>query len=116
MPTLEKLAASSNIDIDLLESQFSLMNSKYGKAKTTAGADQTQVKSPGLKSGDKKQEVVQKKKKKRKVILPKNYNPNVQPDPERWIPLRERSYYRGKRKKKNAVGKGTQGAVSYSAK
>ena len=34
------------------------------------------------------------------AILPKNYDPKVDPDPERWIPRRERSYYRGKRKDK----------------
>jgi len=32
--------------------------------------------------------------------LPKNCDPNSTPDPERWLPLRERSYYRGKRKSK----------------
>ena len=32
-------------------------------------------------------------------------------DPERWLPRRERSYYRGRRKdKRKEVGKGTQGA------
>ncbi|KAH3785075.1 hypothetical protein DPMN_163158 [Dreissena polymorpha] len=37
--------------------------------------------------------------------LPKNYNPDVTPDPERWLPRRERSYYRGKRKdKKKDIG------------
>lgn len=34
------------------------------------------------------------------VKLPKNCDPNSTPDPERWLPLRERSYYRGKRKSK----------------
>ena len=38
--------------------------------------------------------------------LPKNYNPEVDPDPERWLARRERSYYKGKRQKKaGAVGK-----------
>ena len=37
--------------------------------------------------------------------LPKNYNSEVDPDPERWLPRRERSYYKGKRLKKTAVGK-----------
>lgn len=38
--------------------------------------------------------------------LPKNYNPDVTPDPERWLPKKERSYYRGKRKdKKKDIGK-----------
>ena len=37
--------------------------------------------------------------------LPKNYNPDVTPDPERWLPRKERSYYRGKRKdKKKDIG------------
>lgn len=36
------------------------------------------------------------------------------PDPERWLPMRERTYYRGRKKgkKKDQVGKGTQGAVT----
>ena len=39
--------------------------------------------------------------------LPKNYSNDVDPDPERWLPRRERSYYKGKRQKKGAstVGK-----------
>jgi signal recognition particle subunit SRP72 len=37
--------------------------------------------------------------------LPKNYSPDVTPDPERWLPRKERSYYRGKRKdKKKEIG------------
>lgn len=36
------------------------------------------------------------------------------PDPERWFPMKERSYYRGKKKgkKKDQIGKGTQGATA----
>lgn len=46
--------------------------------------------------------------------LPKNYDPKVTPDPERWLPMKERSYYRGKKKgkKKDQIGKGTQGATA----
>ena len=29
--------------------------------------------------------------KKRKKKLPKNYNPDVDPDPERWLPKKERT-------------------------
>uniref|UniRef100_A0A2K5CAY3 Signal recognition particle subunit SRP72 n=1 Tax=Aotus nancymaae TaxID=37293 RepID=A0A2K5CAY3_AOTNA len=38
----------------------------------------------------------------------------VTPDPERWLPMRERSYYRGRKKgkKKDQIGKGTQGATA----
>jgi len=70
------------------------------------------VKSPEQKAKSAANEKL-KKKKKRKIRLPKNFNPNIPLDKERWLPLRERSYYKGKRnKKKNAIGKGTQGAVS----
>ncbi|XP_078532638.1 signal recognition particle subunit SRP72 isoform X2 [Lissotriton helveticus] len=57
---------------------------------------------------------MKKKKKKKKGKLPKNYDPKVSPDPERWLPMRERSYYRGRKKgkKKEQVGKGTQGAMA----
>lgn len=46
--------------------------------------------------------------------LPKNYDPKATPDPERWLPMRERTYYRGKKKgkKKEQIGKGTQGATA----
>merc|ERR1711963_881995 len=33
----------------------------------------------------------QEKRSKKKKRLPKNYNPNVDPDPERWLPRRERT-------------------------
>ena len=58
-----------------------------------------------------------KPKKKRKPRLPKNYNPSVVPDPERWLPLRERSYYkRGKKRGFVPVGRGAQGSSSASSK
>lgn len=46
--------------------------------------------------------------------LPKNYDPKATPEPERWLPMRERTYYRGKKKgkKKEQIGKGTQGATA----
>uniref|UniRef100_A0A2K6MMG5 Signal recognition particle subunit SRP72 n=1 Tax=Rhinopithecus bieti TaxID=61621 RepID=A0A2K6MMG5_RHIBE len=55
-----------------------------------------------------------KRRKEKKGKLPKNYDPKVTPDPERWLPMRERSYYRGRKKgkKKDQIGKGTQGATA----
>jgi signal recognition particle subunit SRP72 len=110
LPTLEEISASSTIpiDLDLLENQFSLLSSKYSKLKTG------QIKSPDLTKDKGVQSEKAKLKKKKKVKLPKNLDPNAPLDLERWLPLRERSYYRGKRnKKKNqGIGKGTQGAVS----
>lgn len=56
-----------------------------------------------------------KKKRKRKPRYPKGYdpaNPGPPPDPERWLPRRERSTYRPKRKDKRAAQvRGSQGAV-----
>ncbi|KAJ4775657.1 Signal recognition particle subunit SRP72 [Rhynchospora pubera] len=55
------------------------------------------------------------KKRKRKPKYPKGFdpaNPGPLPDPERWLPKRERSTYRPKRKDKRAQIRGAQGAVS----
>jgi len=51
------------------------------------------------------------KKKKRKPRLPKNFNPAVTPDPERWLPKWQRSYYK-KKQKKGQLGKGSQGLAT----
>ncbi|KAG9446729.1 hypothetical protein H6P81_012857 [Aristolochia fimbriata] len=55
------------------------------------------------------------KKRKRKPRYPKGFdpaNPGPPPDPERWLPRRERSSYRPKRKDKRAAQvRGSQGAV-----
>ncbi|KAK3359255.1 hypothetical protein B0T25DRAFT_564276 [Lasiosphaeria hispida] len=59
---------------------------------------------------DKGQQQPAKKRRKRK--LPKNYDPNKKPDPERWLPLRDRSTYRPKGKKgKKRAAEATQGGV-----
>ncbi len=58
----------------------------------------------------------EKKKRKRKPRLPKNYDPTNQPDLERWLPLRERSYYRRSRRKGvSATARGSQGIGAASA-
>lgn len=49
-----------------------------------------------------------KAKKIRKSRLPKDYDPAKNPDPERWLPLRDRSNWRPKGRKK---GKGTAGGM-----
>lgn len=51
-------------------------------------------------------------KKRRKRKLPKSYDPDKKPDPERWLPLRDRSTYRPKGKKgKKRAAEATQGGV-----
>lgn len=54
------------------------------------------------------------KKRKRKGKLPKHYDPNIPPDPERWLPRHERSGFRKKRDRRNrdVAMKGTQGAAA----
>ncbi|GCB23541.1 signal recognition particle subunit SRP72 [Aspergillus awamori] len=48
----------------------------------------------------------------RKDRLPKDYDPSKTPDPERWLPLRDRSSYRPKgRKGKQRAAERTQGGV-----
>lgn len=48
----------------------------------------------------------------RKSRLPKDYDPNKTPDPERWLPLRDRSTYRPKgRKGKQKAADRMQGGV-----
>ncbi|KAI0834211.1 hypothetical protein F5Y06DRAFT_177060 [Hypoxylon sp. FL0890] len=51
-------------------------------------------------------------KRRRKARLPKNYEEGKQPDPERWLPLRDRSTYRPKGKKgRKRAQEITQGGV-----
>lgn len=57
-------------------------------------------------------------KKKRKTKVPKNADPKVLPDPERWLPKYERSTYKRREKKRDRernVGRGTQGASAADA-
>lgn len=104
LPPASELTA--NVDVDTLESTSWTMGAKYikkgGKSEPSAGKPD---------SGDR---LIQKKKKKhKKGKLPKNYDPSVDPDPERWLPRRERSTYKKKKDKRGAaIGKGTQGAVA----
>uniref|UniRef100_A0A8C6KJ53 Signal recognition particle subunit SRP72 n=1 Tax=Nothobranchius furzeri TaxID=105023 RepID=A0A8C6KJ53_NOTFU len=100
LPSAETM--SFNVDVDELENSHgaTFVRKKAGKVVgESLPKDQVELK---------------KKKKKKKGKLPKNYDPNVTPDPERWLPMRERSYYRGKKKgkKKEQIGKGTQGAMA----
>ncbi|KFQ19790.1 Signal recognition particle subunit SRP72, partial [Merops nubicus] len=95
---------SLKVDVDALENSH---GATYVRKKAGKVTGDSQQKEQG--QGD-----VKKKKKKKKGKLPKNYDPKVTPDPERWLPMRERSYYRGRKKgkKKDQVGKGTQGSTT----
>ncbi|XP_069482264.1 signal recognition particle subunit SRP72 [Ambystoma mexicanum] len=98
---------SLKVDVDALENSpgATFIRKKAGKV-----AAENQLTEQG--QGD-----VKKKRKKKKGKLPKNCDPKVTPDPERWLPMRERSYYRGRKKgkKKEQIGKGTQGSMAGAA-
>ena len=66
---------------------------------------------PASKKRKNEDEQPKKAKKLRKTKIPKNYDPKNPPklDPERWLPMKERSYW--KPKKKRGKGGGAQGAT-----
>ncbi|XP_067103947.1 signal recognition particle subunit SRP72 [Osmerus mordax] len=105
LPSPDKM--SFNVDVDELENSH---GANYVRKKAAKVTGENLPKEQG--QGD-----IKKKKKKKKGKLPKNCDPKATPDPERWMPMRERTYYRGKKKskKKEQVGKGTQGATSGAA-
>ncbi|XP_029626712.1 signal recognition particle subunit SRP72 [Salmo trutta] len=107
LPSPESM--SFNVDVDELENSH---GANYVRKKAAKVTGENLPKEQG--QGDVKKK---KKKKKKKGKLPKNYDPTANPDPERWLPMRERTYYRGRKKgkKKEQVGKGTQGATSGAA-
>ncbi|XP_054720247.1 signal recognition particle subunit SRP72-like [Uloborus diversus] len=99
---------SLKVDVDTLESASWTMGAKYIKK-----SGKTETPSTKPESGD---ILLHKKKRKhKKGKLPKHYDPSVDPDPERWLPRRERSTFKKKKDKRGAtIGKGTQGAVASS--
>ncbi|VDP49428.1 unnamed protein product [Soboliphyme baturini] len=108
LPSIDSLISDLNVDY-LETASWLTIGSKYGAKK----AARTEVASP--KNDERLMVKGNKRKRKRKVRLPKNYDPNVPPDPERWLPKYERSAYK-KRKDKRArereIGRGTQGTVT----
>ncbi|CAN1295294.1 Signal recognition particle subunit SRP72 [Linum perenne] len=99
---LKPLPGLKSIDVESLE--------KTSGAKHVEGASK-----PAFDEESKKEEK-KKRKRKRKPRYPKGFdpaNPGPPPDPERWLPKRERSSYRPKRKDKRAAQvRGSQGSVS----
>ena len=106
--SLAAVEMKQSVDVDALEQMPSFRHTRRHLQKTEATPQDHNV--------DKVVAAKPKKKRKRKPRLPKNYDPNVAPDPERWIPLRERSYYRkGRKKGVSATARGTQGTSAASA-
>nr|CDS19916.1 signal recognition particle 72 kDa protein [Echinococcus granulosus] len=109
----------SEKEVDSLESIF-LFNMK--SIKKSGRVVTAPTPKSGGKAGDTEGAVAvtpkKHKKKKRPPRLPKNYEPGVPPDPERWLPRRERTGYRGKRRDKRQplhLQRGPQGVTSSTA-
>lgn len=104
---LPPLRGVSGLDVEALEKVPPwLLNVKRGRAAEEAGE-----KKEHRAENDKP-----KKKRKRKPLYPKGFdpaNPGPPPDPERWLPRKERSSYRPKKGKRNqAPIRGSQGSVA----
>jgi signal recognition particle subunit SRP72 len=102
LPPIDDLI--SDVDVGALESAGILP-----PASTTAAAAAAIAGARKRTSGDKQGRA---KKRVRKSRLPKDYDPSKTPDPERWLPLRDRSSYRPKgRKGKQRAAERTQGGM-----
>jgi signal recognition particle subunit SRP72 len=105
LPSVEDLTRGVDVDA-LLEAGAAVA--------PTAAAQAARGKKRALGDDDdttgKQQQQQPAAKKRRKRKLPKSYDPAKKPDPERWLPLRDRSSYRPKGKKgKKRVAEATQG-------
>lgn len=101
LPEISDLVA--NVDVSALESA-GIMPSALSAAAAAAFAG-ARKRTAASKEGPAKKRV-------RKSRLPKDYDPAKKPDPERWLPLRDRSSYRPKGKKgKQRAAERTQGGL-----
>ncbi|KAL2019975.1 hypothetical protein VTK56DRAFT_8975 [Thermocarpiscus australiensis] len=107
LPSVEDLTRGVDVDA-LIEAGVAVL--------PPAGPQPARGKKRSLEEDDKQQQQQGQQqpaaKKRRRRKLPKSYDPNKQPDPERWLPLRDRSSYRPKGKKgKRRAAEATQGGV-----
>ena len=110
--SLPQFSGSKGVNIDALEQMPSFRHTQRHQQKPTSSVKQglgTETEGSG------KDAKKPHKKKKRKSKQPKNIDPDKKPDPERWLPLRERSYFRKGRKRGFAPLRGSQGLSHASA-
>lgn len=120
LPPLQTLTVPA--EIDALETANWVMSAKARKCTkedpspgtpglSSAGTPAVTAAGTAVAAAKKK-----KRNRKRKGILPKNYNADVPPDPERWLPKYERSGFRKKRDRRaKDIIKGSQGSSSHAA-
>lgn len=107
LPALETLTTTS--EIDALEAANWVMSTKAAKKSVITKIEQSPC-TPGDLQSKKKTN------RKRKGKLPKNFNSEVGPDPERWLPKYERAGFRKKRDRRaKDIIKGSQGMSTGSA-
>lgn len=112
LPSPDELA--QGVNVDELEAHCFASGPKYSRKKEVEkGKDASPLPAGKSAAATELLQANLKKKRKRKGKLPKNVDPKVDPDPERWLPRKDRSTYKGRRrdKRKEGVGKGTQGGV-----
>lgn len=102
LPALDTLL--NGIDVNALEAAGIYTESKK-RSSIAVEAD-----SGGIAKKVKAQHQQAKKKRERKNRLPKNYVEGKEIDKERWLPLRERSYYKPDKKKKGSKRNIAQGS------
>eukprot|EP00002_Diphylleia_rotans_P001499 TRINITY_DN1083_c0_g1_i10.p1 TRINITY_DN1083_c0_g1~~TRINITY_DN1083_c0_g1_i10.p1 ORF type:complete len:642 (-),score=184.85 TRINITY_DN1083_c0_g1_i10:1751-3676(-) len=108
LPEIEKLNEAKVNELEEIAFTSAATVSSSPAAATSSIADS---KGSNKRAAETSGEKDKKKKKKRKVRLPKNFDPTAPIDPERWLPKKQRSYYAKKGKKKQNIGKGTQGGA-----
>ena len=114
LPKVPELISSINIDA-LEAAGVPTAPSKLAEISAASKIDSTTTASRKRRAQQQDKTQPPPRKRIRKSRLPKkDYDPAKPPDPERWLPLRERSYYRppkGKKARKKAEEK-TQGGIT----
>ena len=104
LPPAQDLTAE--VDVSTLERSGVLSSS------STAAAAAATIAHARKRTAEGKEKEDRPSKRPRKSRLPKDYDPNKTPDPERWLPLRDRSTYKPKgRKGKQKAAERMQGGV-----
>lgn len=91
------------IDVDAIENDDSILYSQKSKTGKVDGSEPNHYANI--------EKVKKRVQRKRKPKLPKNYDPNKTPDPERWLPKYERTSKKNisKKLREKNIGKGSQG-------
>jgi signal recognition particle subunit SRP72 len=111
--SLPEFSGAKGVNVDALEQMPSFRHTQRQQQKPDTAVKQG-LSGVGGEGGSKESKKPHKKRK-RKSKQPKNMDPDKKPDPERWLPLRERSYFRKGRKRGFAPLRGSQGLSHASA-